>query len=165
MIQSILLRRATLPADQRKIVMLVIDEFHAFTTKTLLSMLSESRKYGLALTIANQYLTQLPPEISDSILGNAGSLLVFQVCHKDAEILAPQLNLLEEDLMNLPPFDAYAKFLYRSEPLPLFTLHVDKIEENNPANAANIKNRSLQQIGRDKNYVEEKIKQRYNDKC
>ena len=72
MIQSALLRRADRPANERRTVAVTIDEFQNFASKTLLSMLSELRKYGLALTLANQYLTQLPPEVQDSVLGNVG---------------------------------------------------------------------------------------------
>jgi len=162
MIQSTLLRRAELPPEKRKTVCLTIDEFQNFTTKTLLSMLAESRKYGLALTVANQYLTQLPPEIQDAVLGNAGSLLCFRASYADAQILAPSLGLIEEDLTQLAPFQAYAKLLRKQSPLPLFRMDVQKPLYTTLINAQELKLRSAQRYGRAVSLVEEKLQIRYN---
>ncbi|MFA5792651.1 MAG: DUF87 domain-containing protein [Candidatus Gracilibacteria bacterium] len=161
LIQNTLMQRAKIPIEERDLVALFIDEFQNFTTATLLSMFSESRKYGLALTVANQYLTQLPEEISDSILGNAGSILSFCVGYEDAKCLAPYFNLIEEDLTELQPFCAYAKFLYNQQRLPLFQLQVDKPQTNGTVKLEQVKKHSCEQIGRHVNQVEEKIKKRY----
>lgn len=162
MIQSTLLRRAELPIEQRSTVCLTVDEFQNFTTQTLLSMLAESRKYGLALTLANQYLTQLPPEIQDAVLGNAGSLLCFRTSYADAQILAPSLGLIEEDLTQLAPFQAYAKLLHRQSPLPLFRMDVEKPSFTANPNIPQLKQRSQERYGRPVLQVEEKLKIRYN---
>jgi DNA helicase HerA-like ATPase len=161
MIQSTLLRRAALPPNQRGAVALTIDEFQNFTTRTLLTMLAESRKYGLALTLANQYLTQLPPEIQDAVLGNAGSLLAFRSSYADAQILAPSLGLLEEDLTQLAPFQAYAKLLKNQNPLPLFRLDVQKPA---PSTTPAPLQYSPQRFGRPRLQVEAKLQNRYNKK-
>lgn len=162
MIQSALLRRAESPPEQRSTVCLTVDEFQNFTTKTLLSMLAESRKYGLALTLANQYLTQVPPEIQDAVLGNAGSLLCFRTSYADAQILAPSLGLLEEDLTQLAPFQAYAKLLQNQSPLPLFRLDTEKPLFPPHFNTGTLKQRSCERYGRPVLQVEEKLKIRYN---
>lgn len=162
MIQSTLLRRAELSPEKRSTVCLTVDEFQNFTTKTLLSMLAESRKYGLALTLANQYLTQLPPEIQDAVLGNAGSLLCFRTSYADAQILAPSLGLIEEDLTQLAPFQAYSKLLHRQSPLPLFRMDVHKPSFPAQSDASQIKQRSQERYGRPVLLVEEKLKIRYN---
>jgi hypothetical protein len=138
------------------------DEFQNFATKTLLSMLAESRKYGLALTLANQYLTQLPPEIQDAVLGNAGSLLCFRTSYADAQILAPSLGLVEEDLTQLAPFQTYAKLLHRQSPLPLFRMDVQKPTFTANPTTAQLKQRSQERYGRPVLQVEEKLKIRYN---
>lgn len=164
MIQSTLLRRADLPPTERTTVCLTIDEFQNFATKTLLSMLAESRKYGLALTLANQYLTQLPEEIQDAVLGNAGSLLCFRTSYADAQILAPSLGLLEEDLTQLAPFQAYAKLLHRQSPLPLFRMDTEKPIATGLINATDLKNRCAIHYGRPVSLVEEKLRIRYNNK-
>jgi len=160
MIQSTLLQRATIPKKDRHTISFFIDEFQNFSTPTLLSMLAESRKYGLALTIANQYLTQLKPEICDAVLGNVGSLLTFRLSHQDAEKIAPSLALTEEDLTNLAPFQIYAKLLKNSQPLPLFrhTLGIETSSLPKPPN----KTPFLLPFTRPRLLVEEKIRTRYN---
>ena len=162
MIHGALLRRAALPPAERRTVAVTIDEFQNFSTKTLLSMLSELRKYGLALTLANQYLTQLPPEIQDAVLGNAGSLLCFRTSYQDAQILAPSLGLLEEDLTQLAPFQAYARLLHHQSPLPLFRLEVSPVTALHAPALDTLKDRSRAQMSRERSLVEEKIKKRYN---
>ncbi len=162
LLQSMLLRRAELPLADRRTLCLTIDEFQNFSTRTLLTMLAESRKYGLALTLANQYLTQLPPEIQDAVLGNAGSLLCFRTSYTDAQILAPSLGLIEEDLTQLAPFQAYAKLLQDQRPLPLFRWDIQKPQPVSHINASQIKLRTQQRYARPCSLVEGKLKIRYN---
>jgi hypothetical protein len=54
--------------------------------------LSEGRKYGLAITVANQYLTQLPHHIREAIFGNVGSLISFRVGTQDALALYREIG-------------------------------------------------------------------------
>lgn len=162
MIQSTLLKRADRTLENRETVCITLDEFQNFSTKTLLGMLSESRKYGLALTLAHQYLTQVAEEIQDAVLGNVGSLLCFRTSFQDAEILAPSLGLVEEDLTALAPFQAYAKLLRHQAPLPLFRLDLPKPALQNDAPLDQLQKCSLQRYGRRVSLVEEKIKNRYN---
>lgn len=162
MIQSALLRRAGKNAADRKTVCLYLDEFQNFATRTLLGMLAESRKYGLALTLANQYLTQVPPEIQDAVLGNAGSLIAFRTSYQDSQILAPSLGLMEEDLTHLAPFQAYARLLKNQSPLPLFRLETRAPTFQGLSPLASIQKRSLERYGRRASLVEEKILERYN---
>jgi type IV secretory pathway TraG/TraD family ATPase VirD4 len=46
---------------------LYIDEFQNFATDTFSEILSEARKYGLGLTIAHQFLRQIPDNIRHAI--------------------------------------------------------------------------------------------------
>lgn len=56
---------------------LFIDEFHNFTTKSIAEILEELRKFNLFLTIAHQQVGQgLTPDLTNSILGNAGVKLI-----------------------------------------------------------------------------------------
>lgn len=71
---------------------LYIDEFQNFTTDAFASILSESRKYALTLTVGHQYLDQLLPSVRSAVLGNVGSLIVFRVGAGDAEALADELG-------------------------------------------------------------------------
>lgn len=156
MIQSALLNRTQKMASQRKTITLYIDEFQNFCSKTLLSMLSESRKYGLALTLANQYLEQIPEEIGSAVLGNVGSLIVFRTSFEDAQKLYEQLGMTAEDLTNLAPFQAYASLLKDSQPMPVFRFETEKLQTES------IPIISINQIGKKRALVEEKIQERYS---
>jgi len=70
-------------ADRRPFY-LYVDEFQNFATDSFATILSEARKYGLNLTIANQYVAQMPPPVRDAVFGNVGSLLSFRVGADDA---------------------------------------------------------------------------------
>jgi type IV secretory pathway TraG/TraD family ATPase VirD4 len=56
------LRRAQLPAEQRKPFFLYIDEFQNYINPSIETILSEARKYKLGLIIAHQYIDQLVKE-------------------------------------------------------------------------------------------------------
>ncbi len=82
--------RSEIPKEQRAQFYLYIDEFQNFASKTFIELLSESRKYGLSLTLAHQNLTQLPEDLQDSILTNCGIQVSFRASRKDAERLSKE---------------------------------------------------------------------------
>lgn len=51
--------RADMPEDQRKDFFLYVDEFQNFATDTFGEILSEARKYRLALIMAHQFIAQI----------------------------------------------------------------------------------------------------------
>ena len=107
------LSRANITESERSDFTLYLDEFHNFTTQSLTFMLSELRKYRLALVLSNQYLTQLTPYIRDAILGNVGTIIVFRIGAVDADFIAmefaPEFKIT--DLTNLPNFHIYLKLM------------------------------------------------------
>jgi hypothetical protein len=72
---------------------LYLDEFQNYTTGNITDILAESRKYNLSLTLAHQYLAQLPAEIRDSVINTAGNLVCFRVGYEDARVLAKTIFL------------------------------------------------------------------------
>jgi len=82
--------RSDIPKEERVPFYLYIDEFQNFATKEFIDTLSEARKYGLALIMAHQNLSQLPKDLQDSILTNCGIQCYFRVSRRDAEILAKE---------------------------------------------------------------------------
>jgi hypothetical protein len=102
-IQLAAMSRADLPEGGRRPFYLYVDEFQNFATDSFAVILSEARKYGLTLTVANQYVSQMTPEVKDAIFGNVGSLAFFRVGADDATMLGkyvmPQFEA--QDLMNL----------------------------------------------------------------
>lgn len=107
------LSRANIPESERTDYTLYLDEFHNFTTQSLIFMLSELRKYKLSLVLAHQYLTQLEPNIREAILGNVGTAIIFRIGATDAETIAlefaPEFKIA--DFTNLPNYHIYLKLM------------------------------------------------------
>ena len=117
------LSRANKPEAERRDFTLYLDEFHNFTTQSLIFMLSELRKYRLSLVLAHQYLTQLDPNIRDAILGNVGTLIVFRIGATDAEFLEPEFfpEFRTSDFTNLPNYHIYLKLMIDGKISPPFS--------------------------------------------
>ncbi len=77
--------RADIPGDQRSPFYLYVDEFQNFATDSFATILSEARKYGLNLTVANQYIAQMSIEVKDAVFGNVGSIIAFRMGVDDAK--------------------------------------------------------------------------------
>ena len=102
--------RADIPAENRKDFFLYVDEFQNFATDSFTEILSESRKYNLSLTFANQYLGQLPSNIRKTVFGNVANLLAFRVGADDAGAVAQEFKPFgDEDFLNLPLREFYLK--------------------------------------------------------
>lgn len=71
---------------------LYIDEFTNFATDAFSEILSECRKYGLALTLAHQYIEQMSDETRAAVFGNVGTLAVFRVGPRDADVLEKEFS-------------------------------------------------------------------------
>jgi hypothetical protein len=104
--------------DVRRPYFIYADEFQAFTTLMIATMLPELRKYGIGLTLAHQYFAQLDSDIRSAVLGNAGTLISFRVGAEDAPYLARELqpNFAVEDLVNLPNRDFYLRLMIDGMP-------------------------------------------------
>ena len=112
---------------QRKDFYLYIDEFQNFATSSFTTILSEARKYKLSLIVANQFTSQLLPEIKDAIFGNIGTIISFTLGHDDASIMSAQFKWLvtENDIISLPKFTAYTKLMIdgiSSDPFSMKTM-------------------------------------------
>jgi hypothetical protein len=138
------LSRANLPEDERRDYTLYLDEFHNFTTQSLVLMLSELRKYRLSLTLAHQYLSQIDPSIRDAVLGNVGTIIIFRIGAGDAEIFAqefaPEFNIT--DFTNLPNYHIYLKMMIDgkiSQPFSAITINpnLQRQENNSSLNQMN----------------------------
>lgn len=80
-----------------------VDEFQSMMNQAFADILSESRKYKLALTLANQYIEQMDEEVRDAVFGNIGTLVCFRVGPFDAEVLKTvfEPTFTPEDLVGL----------------------------------------------------------------
>ena len=102
-IQLAAMRRANVPPEQRSRFTLYVDEFQNYTDEgsAFEKMLSEARKYNLALVLANQYSAQLSGKVRDAIFGNVFTTVAFRVGVDDARIMQKAMPLYTpEDLQN-----------------------------------------------------------------
>jgi hypothetical protein len=98
-----LMRRETIPQEARRPFYLYADEFQTFAgvaEGTWRELLSRGRRYGLALTLAHQFPSQLPQGLQDEIFGNVASLVAFNLSAKDA--MAVRKELLEDPMTGDP---------------------------------------------------------------
>ncbi|OGA05190.1 MAG: hypothetical protein A3I00_08760 [Betaproteobacteria bacterium RIFCSPLOWO2_02_FULL_64_12] len=111
--QQAALARADTPESARRDFYLYLDEVHNFATVSLVEMLQETRKYRLALVMANQYLEQLDERLQQALLGNVGTLIVFRVGVRDAKVLTDEFfpEFSVEDLASLPRYHIYLRLM------------------------------------------------------
>lgn len=117
--------RANIPEKDRKDFYLYVDEFQNFATDSFATILSEARKYKLNLTMANQYIAQMPEEVRDAVFGNVGTVLSFQVGFDDAEYVSQQYGeeIMPPDLVSLSKYTAYMRLLVDGMPTKTFSLN------------------------------------------
>ncbi|MEK7634278.1 MAG: type IV secretion system DNA-binding domain-containing protein [Patescibacteria group bacterium] len=103
--------RASIREYERKDFYLYVDEFQNVATDTFINILSESRKYGLALTMAHQYRAQLQPQILATIMGNVATTVVFRVGGDDAFSMEKEMTPVfkAKDMLNLGVREFYIK--------------------------------------------------------
>ena len=115
--------RAGLPEASRRPFYIFIDEFQNFTTLSLVTMLSELRKFGIGAVLAHQYLAQLDPKIREAVLGNVGTVVTFRIGAEDASYMAREFvpGIKPLDLMNLPNHEVYMRLMIDGEPSKPFS--------------------------------------------
>jgi hypothetical protein len=125
--------RALIPEKERKEVYVYADEFHNIVTETFENLLSEARKYGLAMILAHQYVGQLLPKVQSAVFGNAGTIVVFRVSGEDAVTLEPEMAPVFkiQDMINLGRREFYTKLLIDGESYDPFSAKtLDVLEPN-----------------------------------
>ena len=113
--------RVDIPEEDRRDFYLYVDEFQNFATESFANILSEARKYRLALVLANQYISQLiqtvggsrSTSVRDAIFGNVGTIAAFRVGAEDAELLEKEFTpeFLAVDIVNLTKYQIYLKLM------------------------------------------------------
>ena len=140
-----------------------IDEFQNVTTDSISSILSEARKYKLALTIAHQFIAQLDTGIRDSVFGNVGSIAAFRVGSDDAEFLEKQFSPVfnASDLMEIENYHAYLRVLANGAPTRPFSVATMPPPESTDANIARVLAASNARYAKPRAEVEAEIAARY----
>lgn len=164
--------RADIPESERKDFFMYVDEFQNFATDTFWEILSEARKYHLALIMAHQFIAQIwwkswqkwdKPSIKDAVFGNAWTIMSFKVGAEDAEYMekeyAPLLS--QQDIIWIANFTAYCKLNIDNATTRPFDLKT--IWDNNYKSekiASIIKEYSRKKYWRKRKYVDMEIEAR-----
>ena len=123
-VQLAAMSRSDIPdvADRRPFY-LYVDEFQNFATDSFAVILSEARKYGLNLTVANQYISQMTESVRDAVFGNVGTTISFRVSADDAPILAKQFEPTfdESDLIQMNNRNFVISMIINGEKVPAFS--------------------------------------------
>ena len=160
-VQLSAMSRSDIPrVEDRRPFYLYVDEFQNFATDSFAVILSEARKYGLNLTVANQYTSQMTDAVRDAVFGNVGTTISFRVSADDAPILAKQFEPIFEaqDLLNLNNRHFVTSMIINGEKTPAFsatTLSIPKAP--NDLTAQIIRNSRLN-YARSREAVEEDIR-------
>ncbi len=134
-IQQAALERARIPEEERRDFYFYVDEFQNFATEAFSYILSEARKYHLDLTIAHQYIAQLPEDVKATAFGNVGSLISFAVGGDDAAYLSKEFSPIfsANDLISISNREMYIKMSVDGKlttPFSAKTITVPKPKDN-----------------------------------
>ncbi|OGG73138.1 hypothetical protein A3A38_03355 [Candidatus Kaiserbacteria bacterium RIFCSPLOWO2_01_FULL_53_17] len=142
---------------------LYIDEFQNFATPSISTILSEARKYKLSLTVAHQFIAQLPEEIRDAVIGNVGTKIAFRIGTTDAEFLEKQFHPIftRSDLENQEFRHASVALLVNGTPARPFTLKTSDLPLFDHSRVDALKELSYRTYGRDREEVEAEVRARY----
>jgi len=150
--------RADVSEDQRADFTLYADEFQHFATDSFATILSEARKYHLALVLAHQFVGQLPPLLRQAVIGNAGSIVAFRLGAEDAPLIADELGIEHAaTLTDTPNFSAWIKMVRNGVPTDARSIHTLPSDLTDTGALELVRNRTRARYARPRNAVEKKI--------
>jgi len=159
--------RTDIPKEERRPFYLYVDEFQNFATPDFAVILSEARKYSLALCVANQFIGQVEEEVKNAVFGNVGTIISYRIGVTDANYLQHEFTpvFAEDDLLNVEKYHVFIKTIVKNEPVPPFSMDlfkdIPKIKAmENPKVAGIIKEMSRLKYGRDAKLIESEIARR-----
>ncbi len=161
--QAAAMSRSSIPENDRIDFSLYVDEFQNFSTDSFATIMSEARKYHLNLIVANQFTTQLTPEIRDAVFGNMGTIVSFRVGQNDVESLGKYFQPIfdVDDLLRVPNYNTIVRTLIGGVPTQPFSMAtLPGLGTPNPRLADALKQLSAAKYGKPKSMVEEDINQR-----
>ena len=145
LVDAVIREQGSRPTDQRRGVLVVVDELQAMPGVDYESMLSELGKFGASFVLATQSLAKLDdlsPTLRDTLLANVGCLAVFQVAGADARQLVWELGrdrVSEDDITSLPVHHCYVRATVGTERMPAFSMLVRKPQPGDADIAARIR--------------------------
>lgn len=160
-VQLAAMSRSDIPrVEDRRPFYLYVDEFQNFATDSFAVILSEARKYGLNLTVANQYVAQMTDSVRDAVFGNVGTTICFRVSAEDAPILDKQFEPTFDasDLLQLNNRHFVISMIINGEKVPAFSATTLSIPATPKDNFSAIIEYSRVRYGRPREEVEAEIK-------
>jgi hypothetical protein len=161
-VQLAAMSRSDIPrVEDRRPFYLYVDEFQNFATDSFAVILSEARKYGLNLTVANQYVAQMTDSVRDAVFGNVGTTICFRVSAEDAPILDKQFEPTFDasDLLQLNNRHFVISMIINGEKVPAFSATTLSIPATPQDNFSSIVEYSRVRYGRPREEVEREIKE------
>lgn len=161
-VQLAAMSRSDIPnvADRRPFY-LYVDEFQNFATDSFAVILSEARKYGLNLTVANQYVAQMTDNVRDAVFGNVGTTISFRVSADDAPVLVKQFEPTfgESDIIQLNNRHFVISMIINGEKVPAFSATTLSIPDSPKNNIEAIIAHSREYFARPRLEVEKEIRE------
>ena len=161
-VQLAAMSRSDIPdVKDRRPFYLYVDEFQNFATDSFAVILSEARKYGLNLTVANQYVAQMTDSVRDAVFGNVGTTISFRVSADDAPILSKQFEPIFEaaDLLQLNNRNFVISMIINGEKVPAFSATTLQIPDSPKDNFDDIISNSRAHYARPRYDVEAEIRE------
>lgn len=159
-IQLAAMSRSDIPdVRDRRPFYLYVDEFQNFATDSFATILSEARKYGLNLTVANQYISQMSETVRDAVFGNVGTMISFRVSADDAPILAKQFepNFESIDLLQMHNRNFVINMVIGGEKTPAFSARSLELPPSQADNTPHIIEHSRRMYSKSREDVEREI--------
>jgi hypothetical protein len=88
----------------RKPTFVFIDEAQDYLDTNIATLLEQSRKYFVNITLAHQQLSQLPSEVQSSVITNTSTKFIGGCSSGDARTLAADMRADVDTLINQPKF-------------------------------------------------------------
>ena len=135
LVDAVIREQGSMPIDQRRGALVVVDEMQSMPGVDYESMLSELGKFGASFVLATQSLAKLDDlsrTMRDTLLANVGCLAVFQVAGSDARQLVWELGrdrVSEEDVVSLPVHHCYVRATVGTDRIPTFSMKVRRTEQ------------------------------------
>lgn len=162
-IQLAAMSRSDIPdIKDRRPFYLYVDEFQNFATDSFATILSEARKYGLNLTVANQYISQMSETVRDAVFGNVGTMVSFRVSADDSPILSKQFEPQFEpnDLLQMHNRNFIINMVINGEKAPAFSAKTLSLPPAQDDNTGRIIQHTRDHYSRTREDIEKDISER-----
>ena len=159
--EAALADQASVPFEQRRRYLVLIDEFQVYRNANYQGMLAELRKYGGSFALATQslaYLDRLDRTLRATVRANIDHLFAFHMAGEDARLLHELDGILEDDITALDDFQCYVKLSLGGHRLPVFSLSLDAPPLPDEHLAQFVRLRSRQRDARPVGVVDELIR-------